>query len=203
MTLKLYAHPFSSYCQKVLIALYENGIAVRIPHARRTRRALAELAALWPLKRFPLLVDGEPHRHRGEHHHRVSRPASSGPGAAAARRSAAPRSRCAAWTASSTTTSSTPQQKIVFDACAPEARATRDGVAEARAMLDTAYGWLDKAMADRDLGGRRQLQPRRLRAPRRSCSTPTGRIAIGAGVSARARLPPAPAGAAVVRPRGR
>ena len=24
MTLKLYAHPFSSYCQKVLIALYEN-----------------------------------------------------------------------------------------------------------------------------------------------------------------------------------
>ena len=24
MTLKLYAHPFSSYCQKALIALYEN-----------------------------------------------------------------------------------------------------------------------------------------------------------------------------------
>ena len=24
MTLQLYAHPFSSYCQKVLIALYEN-----------------------------------------------------------------------------------------------------------------------------------------------------------------------------------
>ena len=25
MTLKLYAHPFSSYCQKALTALYENG----------------------------------------------------------------------------------------------------------------------------------------------------------------------------------
>ena len=24
--MKLYAHPFSSYCQKVLMALYENGI---------------------------------------------------------------------------------------------------------------------------------------------------------------------------------
>jgi glutathione S-transferase len=24
-TLTLYAHPFSSYCQKALIALYENG----------------------------------------------------------------------------------------------------------------------------------------------------------------------------------
>ena len=27
MTLSLYAHPFSSYCQKALIALYENAIA--------------------------------------------------------------------------------------------------------------------------------------------------------------------------------
>lgn len=25
MPLKLYAHPFSSYCQKVLVALYESG----------------------------------------------------------------------------------------------------------------------------------------------------------------------------------
>jgi hypothetical protein len=25
-TMQLYAHPFSSYCQKVLIALYENNI---------------------------------------------------------------------------------------------------------------------------------------------------------------------------------
>ena len=37
MSLKLYAHPFSSYCQKVLIALYENDIAVRAPHARAGR----------------------------------------------------------------------------------------------------------------------------------------------------------------------
>jgi glutathione S-transferase len=27
MALKLYAHPFSSYCQKALIALYENDVA--------------------------------------------------------------------------------------------------------------------------------------------------------------------------------
>ena len=26
MTIELFAHPFSSYCQKVLIALYENDI---------------------------------------------------------------------------------------------------------------------------------------------------------------------------------
>lgn len=60
MTLKLYAHPFSSYSQKVLIALYENGT----PFDWRTLspddpRTTEEFAALWPIKRFPLLVDGE------------------------------------------------------------------------------------------------------------------------------------------------
>jgi hypothetical protein len=58
MTLKLYAHPFSSYSQKVLIALYENGT----PFEYRTLEqdgAVRELEALWPLKRFPVLVDGE------------------------------------------------------------------------------------------------------------------------------------------------
>jgi glutathione S-transferase len=54
----LYAHPFSSYCQKVLIALYENAI----PFESRLltpgeERAAAEHAALWPLKRMPVLVD--------------------------------------------------------------------------------------------------------------------------------------------------
>jgi glutathione S-transferase len=58
MTLTLYAHPFSSYCQKVLIALYENDT----PFALRMlvsgdERAAADWAALWPLKRMPVLVD--------------------------------------------------------------------------------------------------------------------------------------------------
>lgn len=57
-TLKLYAHPFSSYCQKVLIALYEN----ETPFEYRLldpadERVTAEHAALWPLKRMPVLVD--------------------------------------------------------------------------------------------------------------------------------------------------
>src|SRR3546814_2894484 len=56
MSLKLYSHPFSSYCQKVLIAFYENDT----PFEYRTleeAQANTELAALWPMKRFPLLVD--------------------------------------------------------------------------------------------------------------------------------------------------
>lgn len=56
--LQLYAHPFSSYSQKVLIALYENAIPFeyrRINHD--DPKILAELEALWPFKRFPVLVD--------------------------------------------------------------------------------------------------------------------------------------------------
>jgi len=56
MPLTLYAHPFSSYCQKVLIALWEN----RIPFTYRNLEhagAGEELAPLWPLGQFPILVD--------------------------------------------------------------------------------------------------------------------------------------------------
>jgi glutathione S-transferase len=56
MTLKLYMHPLSSYCHKALIAFYENGIPFEI---RRTDDAgvAAELKELWPVNRFPLLLD--------------------------------------------------------------------------------------------------------------------------------------------------
>ena len=56
MSLTLYAHPFSSYCQKVLVALYENDV----PFEYRTLEdpsAMAELKARWPFARFRILVD--------------------------------------------------------------------------------------------------------------------------------------------------
>ena len=60
MSLALYGHPFSSYTQKVLIALYENAT----PHAFRclgpdTPQHAEEWLHRWPLRKFPLLVDGE------------------------------------------------------------------------------------------------------------------------------------------------
>jgi glutathione S-transferase len=59
MPLALYGHPFSSYTQKVLIALYENGT----PFAFRcigpdTPEHTAEWLRRWPLRKFPLLLDG-------------------------------------------------------------------------------------------------------------------------------------------------
>lgn len=60
MSLVLYGHPFSSYTQKALIALYENGLQFEfrsiqpdMPHHT------AEWLRRWPLRTFPLLVDGE------------------------------------------------------------------------------------------------------------------------------------------------
>src|SRR5689334_1663002 len=56
--MKLYAHPFSSYCQKALIALYENATPFELRMlAPGDERMAAEHAALWPLRRMPVLVD--------------------------------------------------------------------------------------------------------------------------------------------------
>ena len=56
MALTLYSHPFSSYCQKVLIALWENDIPFIYRHLEHPEAA-EERGALWPLGRFPVLVD--------------------------------------------------------------------------------------------------------------------------------------------------
>lgn len=55
--LTLYAHPFSSYCQKVLVALWENDIAFTYRHLEH-EGAAEERAALWPFGTFPVLTDG-------------------------------------------------------------------------------------------------------------------------------------------------
>ncbi|MFT4179887.1 MAG: glutathione S-transferase family protein [Thermomonas sp.] len=60
MTLALYGHPFSSYTWKVLIALYENATpfefrCIAPEHPDNT----ADWLRRWPLRRFPLLLDGE------------------------------------------------------------------------------------------------------------------------------------------------
>jgi glutathione S-transferase len=60
MSLALYGHPFSSYTQKVLIALYENGTPFEFRDiGPDSPRHSAEWLRRWPLRKFPLLVDGE------------------------------------------------------------------------------------------------------------------------------------------------
>lgn len=60
MSLALYGHPFSSYTQKVLIALYENGTPFEFRSiGPDTPQHVEEWLRRWPLQRFPMLLDGE------------------------------------------------------------------------------------------------------------------------------------------------
>jgi len=60
MSLALYGHPFSSYTQKVLIALYENGTPFELRCiSPETPEHSAEWLRRWPIGQFPVLLDGE------------------------------------------------------------------------------------------------------------------------------------------------
>ena len=59
-TLALYGHPFSSYTQKALIALYEAGTAFEFRMiGPDTPEHVGEWMRRWPMGSFPLLVDGD------------------------------------------------------------------------------------------------------------------------------------------------
>jgi glutathione S-transferase len=149
VSLQLFFHPFSSYSQKALIALYENGTPfiarVLSPEDPSTG---AEFAARWPIKRFPILVDGE--RTIVEASAVIEYLDAAHPGPVRL----IPRDPLAAVDVRMMDRVfdnyvSTPQQKLVYDALrAPGARDAQ-GVAEARTMLETTYAWLDARMAGR------------------------------------------------------
>jgi glutathione S-transferase len=145
---RLYAHPFSSYSQKALLALYENGTAFEYRSLEQPE-AREELAALWPMRRFPVLVD------RGRtileasciveyldlHHPGPARLIPADPVAALEVRML---------DRVFDNYVSTPQQKVVFDSLRPADSRDDYGVTEARTMLETAYAWLDRHMAGRE-----------------------------------------------------
>jgi glutathione S-transferase len=165
--MKLYAHPFSSYCQKVLIALYENDIPFELRLlAPDDPEVTAELEALWPLKRMPVLVDGGRTvmeasiiiEHLGLRHPGPVRLLPTDPEAALDVR---------LLDRFFDNYVMTPMQRIVFDAIraaeskdpcmsrtgsadASGKQASPQGVAEARALLDTAYRWLDGRLVRRE-----------------------------------------------------
>ncbi len=148
MTLRLYAHPFSSYCQKELIALYENGTPFEYLILDNAKNG-AELEALWPIKKFPVLVDEGRTimeasviiEHLDLHHPGPVRLIPEDPRAALDVR---------LMDRFFDNYIMTPMQKIVTDRIRPEQDRDPYGVTEARAMLDKAYGWLDKTLAQRE-----------------------------------------------------
>jgi glutathione S-transferase len=143
VSLILYAHPFSSYCQKVLIALYENATPFEFRMLSPDNpSAGAEFVSLWPLKRMPVLRDGEQTLmeatiiiehldlcHRGSVRLLPDE------------RNDALRVRFMDRVFDNYVM--TPMQKIVGDHLRPKDARDPHGVADAHALLDITYRWLE------------------------------------------------------------
>ena len=150
MAMKLYAHPFSSYCQKVLIPLYENDTPFDFRMlAPDEPEIAAEHEALWPLKRMPVLVDEGRTvveatiivEYLDLHHPGPVPLIPKDPRAALDIRM---------MDRFFDNYVMTPMQKIVLDRLRPPDERDERGVTEARTMLDTAYRWLDGALGHRE-----------------------------------------------------
>jgi glutathione S-transferase len=150
--MEFFGHPFSSYCQKALIALYENDIAFdfRMLSPDDPDNG-ARFAALWPIGKFPILVDQSRTiveasiiiEHLHVHHAGPVRLIPDNPAVAVEVRML---------DRFFDNYIATPQQKIVFDALRPDGQKDAAGVADARKMLETAYAWADAHMAGREWG---------------------------------------------------
>jgi glutathione S-transferase len=147
MSLSLYAHPFSSYCQKVLIALYENETPFTLKlMSSDNPDAGAEFAAFWPILHMPLLRDGDRSvmestiiiEHLQLFHPGPGRLLPSDPEEAL---------RVRFMDRVFDNYVMTPVQRIVFDSIRPPEARDAYGVADAKSRLDKAYAWLDQEMA--------------------------------------------------------
>ncbi|NLP62874.1 glutathione S-transferase family protein [Paraburkholderia sacchari] len=147
MSLALYGHPFSSYTQKVLVALYENGtpfefrvIAPDSPHT-------ADWLQRWPLRKFPVLVDGA--RNVAETSIIIEYLQLAHPGPVRL----LPADPVAALEVRFLDRLfdlhvMTPVQRAVEGALTGDAAKRADGLAFAREKLELAYAWLETRLAD-------------------------------------------------------
>ncbi len=151
MPLQLHMHPFASYCQKVLIAFYENDTPfepVLVDLGDPTSRA--RFKALWPMTKMPVLRDDARDLTIPEstiiieyidHHH---------PGAVRF----IPDDPAIAWRTRLhdrfyDNYVQQPMQKIVGDRLRPADQRDAFGVAEARTQLRGAYDFLARELAGR------------------------------------------------------
>jgi glutathione S-transferase len=153
MSLVFFGHPFSSYTQKALIALYADGteFEYREIEVADPKPNFDELKSHWPFGKFPVLLDdGKPViestviiEHLQAHH--------PGPNK---------------WIPEGDLGSHvrfldrffdlyvmTPMQRIVAEHFRPEGSEDPYGVEQARAKLNTAYDWIENELGTRWAAG--------------------------------------------------
>ena len=147
MSLQLFAHPFSSYCQKVLIALYtdETEFEYRMLDQEHPEN-FAELKQYWPFGLFPVLLDDGRAviettcivEHLQSHHPSRTRWIPDGELGRRVRFLDRFFDQYVMNTMSAR----------VFDALRPEGSRDPYGVAKAMERLSTAYDWLEGNLGD-------------------------------------------------------
>jgi glutathione S-transferase len=145
----LYAHPFSSYCNKVQIAFYETGTSFELKVLSPEHPEIGqEWARLWPMMKMPVLVDDD--RTIVEATTIIEHLAARHGGAQTlipADADAAVQTRMMDRIFDNYVM--TPMQKHVADFMLPEADRDPHGLAQARETLDKIYAWLDGELAGR------------------------------------------------------
>ena len=148
MSLKLYFHPLASFCQKALIALYENDTPFE-PHivdlANETSRA--DFLKIWPIGKFPVLRDDARNRTVPESSIIIEYLARHYPG----KTQLLPADAELAWQTRLRDRFydlyvNEPMQKVVADRLRPAGRNDPHGVELARTQLQTAYRMIDQEM---------------------------------------------------------
>ena len=149
MSLKLYFHPLSSFCMKVLIALYEKELAFEKEVVDfMDPVANASFKEIWPIRQFPVLRDGARGKTIPESSLIIEYLDQHYPGKA----QMLPADPELAFRARQLDRFfdlhvQVPMQKIVTDNFRPEGQNDAFGVEEARGKLRTAYGILEKDLA--------------------------------------------------------
>jgi glutathione S-transferase len=151
MSLELYFHPLASFCQKALIAFYENDTPFE-PHIVDLGDATssAEFKKIWPIGKFPVLRDAAKNRTIPESSVIIEYLDLHYPG----------RTRLVsadvelAWQTRLRDRFydlyvHEPMQKVVGDRLRPAGSKDPHGVTQARALLATAYGMIEQEMGSK------------------------------------------------------
>jgi glutathione S-transferase len=151
MSLTLYFHPLSSFCQKMLIALYENDTPFE-PHIVNLmdEASSAAFKKIWPIGKFPVLRDDAKARTIAESSIIIEYLAQHYPGKtqlipADPELARETRARDRFYDLHI----HMQMQKVVGDRLRPPSEKDPHGVAQAKAMMQTALGMMDEEMATR------------------------------------------------------
>jgi glutathione S-transferase len=145
MSPTLYAHPFAAYCWKALIALYENATPFNY-RIVEDAAGWAELESLWPIRKFPVLRDGDATIVESSIivEYLMRRYPGTTPMIPVDEDCAL---KVRFMDRLFDNYVMTPMQKLVSDRMRTEGERDTRGVADARKLLDVAYGWLERQVA--------------------------------------------------------